>query len=165
MSTLHSITLETGETFEIEDKKAREQKMDKANAQGSGTFSLNRKEDTIVGEYSATLNKNNSAAGIGATATGQDNEANADSSFVSGSRNTTSVAAKNSFISGEQNVVTGSNSLTTGFNNNGRPFSSIWSKEYCIYFGDRKFNKWCGKYIKFTKLNYRRFSKYNSRKL
>ena len=107
MSTLHSITLETGETFEIEDKKAREQKMDKANAQGSGTFSLNRKEDTIVGEYSATLNKNNSAAGASATAAGQDNEANADNSFISGNKNTTSVAAKNSFTSGEQNVVTG----------------------------------------------------------
>lgn len=136
MSTLHSITLETGETFEIEDKKAREQKMDKANAQGSGTFSLNRKEDTIVGEYSATLNKNNSAAGIGATAAGQDNEANADSSFVSGSGNITSVAAKNSFISGEQNVVTGSNSLTTGFNNKNNSKNGIVSGSENIVMGD-----------------------------
>ena len=50
-------------------------KMDKEDPTGSGALSINRKQNTTVGDYSAALGLNNEASGYGSFAVGIGNEA------------------------------------------------------------------------------------------
>jgi len=50
--------------------------MEKNNPVGSGSFSMNRKPESDIGNYSAVLGYNNEAVGDGSFAAGTDNIAN-----------------------------------------------------------------------------------------
>lgn len=59
-------------------------KMDKANPTGTGSLSMNRRENTAVGTDSVTLNDYNTASGATSTAIGFQTQATGKSSFSSG---------------------------------------------------------------------------------
>jgi hypothetical protein len=59
-------------------------KMDKENPVGTGSFSLNRKDKSTVGDYSVTTGLNNTASGKYSVAHGSNSSASADYSYVEG---------------------------------------------------------------------------------
>ena len=65
-------------------------KMDKANPTGTGALSINRKDNTTVGNYSTALGFNNTASGGSSFATGASNTASGDFSATMGAQNTAS---------------------------------------------------------------------------
>lgn len=69
------INKDTGDEYGLKDSTARSDKMDKVNPTGSGALSVNRKENTTVGDYSHALGLNNEASGYGSFAVGIDNKA------------------------------------------------------------------------------------------
>ena len=79
------INKDTNDEYLLQDTTARgdiqsitsdlSDKMDKVNPTGSGALSINRKQNTTVGDFSTALGLNNEASGYGATAVGIGNEA------------------------------------------------------------------------------------------
>ena len=79
------INKDTNDEYLLQDTTARgdiqsvtsdlSNKMDKVNPTGSGALSINRKQNTPVGDFSTALGLNNEASGYGATAVGIGNEA------------------------------------------------------------------------------------------
>lgn len=77
-----------GDVAELE--KSNEGKMDKANPTGTGAFSMNRKADTTVGDYSTTEGSNCEASAICSHAEGSDTIAKESCSHAEGHSTTAS---------------------------------------------------------------------------
>ena len=106
-----------------------ESKMDKENPTGEGTFNLNRKPDTTIGQYSSTMGYINEASGNYSVALGKWCTASGESSVVLGNSCTgsgeSSVVLGNSCTGsgGESSVAlgkwctaSGNNSVAIGYN-------------------------------------------------
>ena len=78
-------------------------KMDKSNPTGTGSFSLNRKADTTVGDYSFAEGYNNEASGNYSHAEGFETTASSDYSHAEGMG--TIAASFNQHIQGAYNIV------------------------------------------------------------
>lgn len=78
-------------------------KMDKSNPTGTGSFSLNRKSDTTVGDYSFAEGYNNEASGNYSHAEGFETTASSDYSHAEGMG--TKAASFNQHVQGTYNIV------------------------------------------------------------
>ena len=78
-------------------------KMDKSNPTGTGSFSLNRKADTTVGDYSFAEGCNNEASGNYSHAEGFETTASSDYSHAEGMG--TKAASFNQHVQGTYNIV------------------------------------------------------------
>lgn len=76
-------------------------KMDNANPTGTGSFSMNRLANSIIGRYSCTEGQDNVASGLAAHAGGSNTTAYGDNSFAIGTNNI--INGKGSFAHGEYN--------------------------------------------------------------
>ena len=81
MEEVSQVKLE-GSLYNVRDEQARKTMISRTNPVIEGSLSVNRKEETAVGNNSVTLNTNNSATGEGATATGFETNASGDYSFT-----------------------------------------------------------------------------------
>ena len=80
-------------------------KMDKENPTGTGSFSMNRQDNSDIGQYSTTLGKENIASGDFSTAEGDHTTASGNSSHAEGYYTTSS---------GMYSHAEGANSATSG---------------------------------------------------
>ena len=83
MEEVSQVKLE-GSLYNVRDEQARKTMISRTNPVVAGSLSVNRKEETAVGNNSVTLNTNNSATGEGATATGFETNASGDYSHAEG---------------------------------------------------------------------------------
>lgn len=78
------INKDTGDEYGLKDSTARGDKMDKVNPTGSGALSVNRKENTTVGDFSTALGLMNEASGYSSFAAGIGNKATGYASLAEG---------------------------------------------------------------------------------
>ena len=88
-------------------------KMDKNNPTGTGSFSLNRKSDTVIGNYSFAEGSNGQAIGTASHTEGNSTTASGDSSHAEGS--STRASGSNSHAEGERTIASGKASHTAGY--------------------------------------------------
>ena len=81
MEEVSQVKLE-GSLYNVRDEQARKLMINRINPIIEGSLSINRKEETAVGNNSVTLNTNNSATVEGATATGFETNASGNYSFT-----------------------------------------------------------------------------------
>ena len=110
-------------------------KMDKTNPTGTGSFSMNRKAGTVVGVNSHAEGYNTTASGYGShaegnntTASGSDSHAEGISTTASGQDShaegyETSAGGKNSHAEGNHTTASGEGSHAEGYSTN--KFSSV----------------------------------------
>lgn len=91
---------EVEELVEIVSREAVGDKLDATNPTGTGSFSMNRKPDTTIGQYSSTIGYNNEASGNYSVALGNSCTGSGESSVVLGNNCTGS----------------GNNSVAIGYN-------------------------------------------------
>ena len=104
-SASHTISIwrMTKGIIKIEEKYIPElQYMDKVNPTGHGSFSLNRKIDTIVGDYSFTEGDSTTASGRSSHAEGDSTTASGDNSHAEGSR--TKASSAHQHVEGQYNI-------------------------------------------------------------
>ena len=89
MADISQINLPDGSSVNIKDATARSDKMDKTNPTGTGSFSLNRKAETTVGNYSSTEGYDNTASGSYSHAEGQGTTASGNNGSHAEGRQTT----------------------------------------------------------------------------
>ena len=87
-------------------------KMDKANPNGTGSFSLNRKADQTIGNYSFAEGYDNIASGLYSHAEGYSTTASSESAHAEGSN--TTAAAPNSHAEGGYTTASGTDSHAEG---------------------------------------------------
>lgn len=87
-------------------------KMDKENPTGSGSLSINRKENTVIGEHSVSIGYNNEASGANSFAEGQNTKASGINAHSAGSQ--THAAAANSIAMGAETIAGGNEAIATG---------------------------------------------------
>lgn len=87
-------------------------KMDKNNPTGTGSFSLNRKSDTVIGNYSFAEGSNGQATGTASHTEGNSTTASGDSSHAEGERTTAS--GKASHTEGYLTTASGDNTHAEG---------------------------------------------------
>lgn len=88
-------------------------KMDKNNPTGTGSFSLNRKSDTVVGDYSFAEGSNGQATGTASHTEGNSTTASGDGSHAEGS--STQASGNNSHAEGEYTTASGNASHAEGY--------------------------------------------------
>lgn len=88
-------------------------KMDKNNPTGTGSFSLNRKSDTVVGDYSFAEGSNGQATGTASHAEGNSTTASGGGSHAEGS--STKASGDYSHTEGERTTASGEASHTEGY--------------------------------------------------
>lgn len=117
------INKDTGDEYGLQDSTARGDvqslvsqigdKMDKVNPTGSGPLSVNRKENTTVGDYSTALGFNNEASGYGSFAIGIGNKA---TGYGSGAEGTNSEASgTHAHAEGDHTQAVGGHSHSEGY--------------------------------------------------
>lgn len=89
-------------------------KMDTANPTGTGSFSLNRKANTTIGDYSVATGRNCTASGSYSFAEGGGSIASGNTSHAEGVETTASGIA--SHAEGQQTTASGDNSHAEGYN-------------------------------------------------
>lgn len=90
-------------------------KMDKANPEGTGSFSMNRKADTLIGNKSVAIGGNNEASSTYSVAIGYDNVSKAGASIALGAANTAS--GNRAVALGVGNTASGFGSFAEGVGN------------------------------------------------
>ena len=141
---LSDYSLDTSETGSIDNDdtllkafyKIENRKMDKTNPIGSGSFSINRKNNTSIGENSIALGYNTTASGMCSHAEGSDTTAYGDYSHAEG-YNTTASKAKShaegsdtaadgisSHAEGNMTTASGANSHAEGIGTNASGYAS-----------------------------------------
>ncbi len=98
-------------------------KMDMDNPTGDGSFSLNRRANSVVGGYSFAAGKNTTASGISSFAVGTNTTASGNSSFAAGENSKAS--SDYSFVAGENATASGGYSFATGFGATASGYSSF----------------------------------------
>ena len=88
-------------------------KMDKVNPTGTGAFSLNRKADTTVGDYSFAEGRNTEASSSYAHAEGYTTRAIASASHAEG--NSTQATGLNSHAEGDSTIASGASAHAEGY--------------------------------------------------
>ena len=89
-------------------------KMDKNNPTGTGSFSLNRRSDTVVGDYSFAEGSNGQATGTASHAEGMYTNALGSASHAEG--NSTTASGGGSHAEGSSTQASGNNAHAEGFN-------------------------------------------------
>ena len=136
------IDKDTGDEYGLQDSTARGDvqslvsqigdKMDKVNPTGSGALSVNRKENTTVGDYSTALGLNNEASGYGSFAVGIGNEASGDGAVAEGMASEASgrQAHGEGFYtqaSGDYSHAEGAYTVASGFNSHAEGSDAVAS--------------------------------------
>lgn len=90
-----------------------DKKMDKINPTGTGSLSLNRKNGSSVGDYSAAIGYNNVASGDNSFAEGQNTIASGDNSHTAGSGSV--ATAPNTFAIGQETKAENNQAFAEGY--------------------------------------------------
>ena len=91
-----------------------EDKMNKANPEGTGAFSINRKSNTTIGAYSSTLGYDCTAIGVASHAEGVSTQANENYSHAEG--DSSRALGRNTHAEGYQTLAQGNYSHAEGNN-------------------------------------------------
>lgn len=115
-------------------------KMDKANPTGTGSFSLNRKANTTVGTKSVAVGNNGTASGSSSFAAGAETTASGGSSFAEGGSTTASgnyshAEGYGSTASGYFAHAEGSNTLASGNSSHAEGEETIAQRSHQHVFG------------------------------
>lgn len=117
------INKDTNDEYLLEDSTARGDiqsitsdlgdKMDKANPTGSGALSINRKQNTTVGDYSTAVGFNNTASEYGSFAAGIGNKATGYGSVAEGTN--TEASGTHAHTEGDHTQAVGDYSHSEGY--------------------------------------------------
>ena len=117
------INKDTNDEYLLQDTTARgdiqsitsdlDDKMDKANPTGSGALSINRKQNTTVGDYSTAVGFVNEASGYGSFAVGIGNKATGYGSVAEGTN--TEASGTHAHTEGDHTQAVGDHSHSEGY--------------------------------------------------
>ena len=138
-SASHTISISANVTpiTKIDKKYLPEPYMNKVNPTGTGAFSLNRKTNTTVGEFSFAEGYSTTASGNISHAEGQSTTASGDISHAEGQ--STTASGNSSHAEGYNTTASGNSSHAEGYSTTARGVSSHAEGRYNIEDTDNKY--------------------------